>query len=90
MHLPVWIITGVTDPMELGRAFREAERLAEPFRESNIRDGRDPDREILPPVRWDWQRTGGRWDADISMGDALNTPPARRPPPCPATGCPGW
>ena len=47
MHLPVWIITGVTDPMELGRAFREAEQLAEPFRESNINPGTDPDNETL-------------------------------------------
>ena len=62
MHLPVWIITGVTDPMELGWAFREAEQLAEPFRESNISGGGDPDGEILAPVSWDWQRTGGRYN----------------------------
>ena len=72
MHLPVWIITGVTDPMELGRAFQEAEQLAEPFRESNINPGTDPDNETLAPVSWDWKRTGGRYDAEISMGDALN------------------
>ena len=59
MHLPVWIITGVTDPMELGWAFREAEQLAAPFRESNISRGGDPDGEILAPVSWDWKRTGG-------------------------------
>ena len=59
MHLPVWISTGVTDPMELGRAFRQAEQLAEPFRESNISRGGDPDGEILAPISWDWKLTGG-------------------------------
>ena len=64
MHISVWIITPVDDMKELGRAFREAEKLAGTFHESNFRTG-NPDRDIMPPLRHDWYEVGGHWNGDM-------------------------
>ena len=72
MHQSIWVITNVTDLRELGAAFRDAERIVQPFREENFENGKDPDAPVYPPIRWDHFQTGGRWNGDVSMGDQFN------------------
>lgn len=73
MHIAVWIITPITTPWELGIAFQKAKELAGPFGEERWRNStEDPDKQILPPVSWDWVETGGRWDGEIRLEGELN------------------
>ena len=65
MHISVWVITPVDDLMELGRAFREAERIAGLFQENNFRTG-NPDLDIMPPLHHDHRTVGGRWNGDMA------------------------
>ena len=72
MHHAVWVITNVTDLRQLGTAFREAQLIVKPFHEDNFTTRGSEDEDIYPPLYWDYFQTGGRWNGEVSMGDAFN------------------
>ena len=72
MHIPVWVITPITDPGQLGLAFQKARELAKPFSEERWKTGADPEAHLLPPVSWDHIRTGGRWNGEIELEGSMN------------------
>ena len=71
MHIPVWIITPVTDAHELGKAFRKADQLAGMFSESNFKMD-DRNEGVMPPLRNDGRETGGRWNEQVDPGPGNN------------------
>ena len=71
MHIPVWIITPITDAHELGKAFRKAEELAGMFSEGNFKMD-DRNEGLMPPLRNDWRKTGGRWNEEVDPGPGNN------------------